>query len=167
MLASITAAYSDTRAADLSWSIGEAPRPVLASMRVAYGPIRLDLCVLGASHQAVLDTPLGRCSEIVACRPGAPGGLPAEVVQELPGMRYTFRAQVRQLSRTDFAAAVTRLRTGLRGHPRAMLGVFPGVVDAVTALQADDGRGGIGWRTWHAYPQTSELVVTRTQATPQ
>jgi Protein of unknown function DUF2617 len=167
MLANITASYADTRAADLSWSIGEAPRAGLASLQVGHGHLRLDLRVLGASHQAVLDTPAGRCAEIVACRPGAPAGLPAEVVEELPGLRYAFRARVRQLPAEELAAAVARLRARLRAHPWAILGVFPGADNAVTALQADHERGGIGWRTWHAYPQTGELVLTRTRATPQ
>jgi hypothetical protein len=132
--------------------------------RVASPEGDLDLRVLGASHQAVLDTPVGRCSEIVACRPGAPAGLPAEVVEELPGLRYTFRARVRQLSAEELAAAAARLRARLCGHLRAIVGVFPGNTDALTALQAEPERGGIGWRTWHVYPQTGELVLTKTRA---
>jgi len=167
MLAGITVPYADTRAADLGWSLGGEPREALALLRVAHGPALLELRVLGASHQAVLDTPAGRCSEVVACLPGGPAGLPAEAIEELPGLRYAFRAQVWQLTGRQLAAAVARLRTDLGGHERAMLGVFPGADDAVTGLRADPMPIGIGWSTWHAYPQTAEMVVTRTRVTPR
>ena len=29
-------------------------------------------------------------------------------------------------------------------------------------LDRDPPAGGLGWRTWHAYPQTNELVLTET-----
>jgi hypothetical protein len=167
MLAAITVPYADTQAADLGWSLGGGPRDALALLQVAYGSALLELRVLGASHQAVLDTPAGRCSEVVACLPGAASGLPAEAIEELPGLRYAFRAQVWQLTRRQLAAAVARLCSELGGHARAVLGVFPGVPDAVTGLRADPMPTGIGWSTWHAYPQTAELVVTRTRVSPR
>ncbi|MFD0785789.1 DUF2617 family protein, partial [Micromonospora azadirachtae] len=46
----------------------------------------------------------------------------------------------------------------------ALVGVFPGDPDAVTALAVRSGSPGgeVAWRTWHAYPQTNELVLTET-----
>ena len=59
---------------------------------------------------------------------------------------------------------VAALRADLADDPYALVGVFPGDVDAVTALSVrpDPPDGTVGWRTWHAYPQTNELVLTET-----
>ena len=59
---------------------------------------------------------------------------------------------------------IAGLRADLADDPYALVGVFPGDADAVTALavRTDLPHGSLGWRTWHAYPQTNELVLTET-----
>jgi hypothetical protein len=153
VLVNLDTPYADTTAADLTFALGLPVRPALSVLDLPAAGLQLRL--LGASHQAVL---AGRCVETVACLPGRPPSLPSAV--DDPAAGYRFAAEVRRLDR----AALAALRESLADDPFALIGVFPGSPDAVTGLRADVGPGGItGWRTWHAYPQTGELVVTRTE----
>lgn len=160
MLATLDVPYVDTRAADLVWTLDHVVLPALA-VAVA-GP--LELRVLGASHQVVLDDLV----ETVACLPGEPGEpvrLPGDVRREAGGWTYRFRATVEELP-----AAVLRTRVGelrrLADEPSAVVAAFPSDPDAVTALRADRfGAGAAGWSTWHAYPGAGQLVTTWTELT--
>lgn len=162
VLVSLDAPYADTTAGDLTFALGlpELPAvpelPALHELRLPGIGLRLRL--LGASHQAVLD---GRCVETVACLPGRPPSLPATVAE--PGAGYRFAAQVRRLAPAAMTAAVAGLRNRLAADAQALVGVFPGSPDAVTALRARRVGRAVAWHTWHAYPQTGELVVTRTR----
>lgn len=49
----------------------------------------------------------------------------------------------------------------VEGHPRGLVGVFPGDPSAFTALVTQGGVDRLLWRTWHAYPQEGRLVCTR------
>jgi hypothetical protein len=177
MLVTLDAPYVDTTAADLSFALGLAEQPALhvldlplpavgsgaetgsrTSLRASSGLLRLRL--LGASHQVVLRAGADELVETVACLPGQPPALPAAVDS---GGGYRFTARVHRLTADAFTGQVTALRGRLTADPQALVGVFPGSRDALTALQArfdDDGR--IHWATWHSYPQTTELVQTET-----
>jgi hypothetical protein len=154
LLVRLEAPYADTTAGDLSFALGLPEQPALHVLEIPAAGLRLRL--LGASHQVVL---ADRCVETVACLPGRPPSLPAAV--EDAG--YRFAATVHRLEPAALSQAVARLRERLAGDPYALVGVFPGDRDAVTALHARVGRDSAGWRTWHAYPQTGELVITRTE----
>jgi hypothetical protein len=56
----------------------------------------------------------------------------------------------------DHSAAAIAQAVG--ADPRGLVGVFAG--DAFTALRAEPHGAGVRWETWHAYPQTGELVHT-------
>ncbi|MEH1014875.1 DUF2617 family protein [Micromonospora sp. CPCC 206060] len=172
MLVSLDTPYADTTAADLSLALDGPERPALHVLAVELpGQVAVRLRLLGASHQVLLDAPGTNRSETVACLPGAPPSLPSRV--EDPDGRYRFAAEVLRLSRTELAARMAVLRTELVNDPYALIGVFPGDQDAITALRVRldpaglaDGAGEPGatvhWQTWHAYPQTGELVQTET-----
>lgn len=167
MLTRIRAQAPPGRAADLDLAFDHAFGPKkahsLASIRVAHGNARLELHVLFGSHQAVLTTPGGRCSELVAARPGHGGGLPETLTQApWPGLRYTFRSSVQQLSSWEFSYAIFRLRTDLDSRPGAILGTFDGDGGDAIGLRADRVPAGIRWSAWHAFPAAGELVSTRT-----
>ncbi len=124
----------------------DAPRAdTLETLRVEVGGVVVELGLLGHSHQICA----GEIVETVACLPGRAGDLPPA----LAGDGYTFTATVEPLDAT--AAAIA---TRVAADPYGLVGVFAG--NAFTALRAEPHAGGVRWETWHAYPQTGELVHT-------
>jgi hypothetical protein len=161
VLVSLEAPYVDTSAADLSLALGGPVRPALHVLDLALPDgARVHLRLLGASHQVMLAAPGTELTETVACLPGRPPDLPATVHDARTGYRFT--ATVRRPD--DLHGEIVALRAELADDPYALVGVFPGDPDAVTALRVrPDGSGRtVGWQTWHAYPQTNELVLTET-----
>ena len=172
MEARLQVPYRDTAAGDLVWRLGEPRRPAVAALELEVAGGRLELRLLGSSHQVVFtvaDSTGGRAvvSEIVACGTGAPG-LPPTAHRLVDGWVYEFRAATRQLPAGCFGRRVDALVARLAGHPAAIVGRFPGSPHAVTALVAGSRRGGtaIRWRTWHSYPQEQRLVSTATTVRP-
>jgi hypothetical protein len=172
MLAALDTVYADTRADALSFALGLPAMDALAVLPLTCSGVRVELRLLGASHQVMA----GPVSETVACLPGRPGPLPAAVRETVGGWSYDFTAGVRGYDRQGFESAVTGLRARLADRADALTGAFPGSPYAVTALVLDrapdpagapgTGAGAgpvIGWRTWHAYPQSMEIVATRTR----
>ncbi|SEG42551.1 Protein of unknown function DUF2617 [Thermomonospora echinospora] len=153
--------YLDTRADALSFALGLAPLDALAVLPVERAGIRVEMRLLGASHQVFA----GPVSETVACLPGRPVPLPGGMRTEVDGWTYDFGASVQSYdSGLTFTATVRELCARLADRDDALTGTFPGSPYAVTALalDGDPGTGTLGWRTWHAYPQTRQIVVTRT-----
>ncbi|MEU2660908.1 DUF2617 family protein [Micromonospora sp. NBC_01740] len=163
MLVTLDAPYVDTSAADLSLALDDVERPALHVLDLDLPDgVRLRLRLLGASHQVVLHAPGAALTETVACLPGRPPELPGAVRDEASG--YHFTATVLRPAGAGLSEQVAALRADLADDPYALVGVFPGDVDAVTALavRPDPPAGTLAWRTWHAYPQTNELVLTET-----
>ncbi|TYB37943.1 DUF2617 family protein [Micromonospora sp. AP08] len=159
MLVALDAPYVDTRAADLSLALGGPERPALHVRELTLpGGLRLRLRLLGASHQVIC----GDLTETVACLPGRPPHLPDALHDETAGYRFT--ATVLRPAGDGLRTRVAALRAELADDPYALVGVFPGDEDAVTALAVRPAPpdGSVAWRTWHAYPQTNELVLTDT-----
>jgi hypothetical protein len=183
VLVSLDAPYVDTSAGDLSLALGGPELPALYVLDLDLpGGQRLRLRLLGASHQVLLDAPADRpaepagaapavltetpvLTETVACLPGRRPDLPATVHQ--PESGYTFTANVLRPQAGGLSSRVAALRAELADDPYALVGVFPGDPDAVTALAVvpNPAPGTVRWRTWHAYPQTNELVLTETVVT--
>lgn len=159
VLVALRTPYVDSRAADLSLTLGGPELPALAvrDLDLPGGP-RLRLRLLGASHQVVA----GTLTETVACLPGRRPHLPDTLHDATAGYRFT--ATVLRPAGDGLRTRVAALRAELAGDPYALVGVFPGDEDAVTALAVapDPPAGAVAWRTWHAYPQTNELVLTET-----
>ncbi|MFI6331404.1 DUF2617 family protein [Micromonospora chersina] len=159
MLVALDAPYVDTRAADLSLALGGPERPALhvRELTLPRG-LRLRLRLLGASHQVIC----GDLTETVACLPGRTPHLPDALHDETAGYRFT--ATVLRPAGDGLRTRVAALRAELADDPYALVGVFPGDEDAVTALAVRPAPpdGSVAWRTWHAYPQTNELVLTET-----
>ena len=162
MRATLTAPYADVRAADLVLELDAPEAPALETLELALGAFRLELRLLGHSHQAVVTAPGFALSETVSCRPG--GGedarLPGARAVRRDGRAYAFSAAVSGLDELDRAALVA----AVAADPRGLVGVFGGQAGAFTALRGTaverPGASGVGWETWHAYPQTGELVRT-------
>lgn len=171
MLITLDVPYADTTAADLSFALGLPEQPALHVLDVPV-PGRpgaaLRLRLLGASHQVVLRAGATELVETVACLPGRPPSLPAAVHERERGYRFT--ATVQRLSLDEISARAAVLRRALADDPHALVGVFPGDEDAITALHVQVGAADarateVSWRTWHAYPQTGEMVETETAVT--
>lgn len=158
--------YADSDAAMLGFAVGLPVIEPLGELIVdapAGRGTAVSLRLLGASHQVVIDTGSGIFTETVACHPGtASGGLPGRITRRVCGAHYTFHGNVRV--ETDGARhAAAALRERLAGRRHALVGVFPGSPDAITALLADPApdRRAIRWQTWHLYPRTGEIAHTR------
>jgi hypothetical protein len=163
MLTTIHTSFNDTRANDLAWALGREPLPSLATLELELTKTRVQLRVLGASHQVLLDSPEGACSETVACMPGSNTPLPLGVSKRLGNFEYEFAARVESLSAGSFAGRAQELIALVADHPHGLAGIFPGDPNAFTALMAQRWGGQVHWRTWHAYPQERRLVATRTR----
>ncbi|MFD4760718.1 DUF2617 family protein [Streptomyces sp. NPDC058439] len=163
MLTTLQTAYSDTRAADLAWALGREPLPALAVLDLDLAGARLQMRLLGASHQVLLEEDRGTCSETVACIPGSSTPLPLGVAKRLGEWEYEFAARVETLSAGSFAGRAQELLALVADHPHGLAGTFPGSPHAFTAMLGQRTEDQVRWRTWHAYPQEGQLVVTRTR----
>ncbi|WP_067970520.1 DUF2617 family protein [Nocardiopsis trehalosi] len=166
MRQTIAGPFADTRAADLVWSLDHPPIAPLASRVVRAGAGRVELRVLGASHQILVDLPDHALTETVACLPGADPGLPGHTAAPVGGRHYDFASRVERPGPDHFASRVDDIVRAVDGHPGGLLAEFPGAPYAVTALIATAAARTVHWRTWHAYPQTGELVVTTGSSAP-
>lgn len=164
MLIEVRQPYVDVSAQDLTLTLGAPPAPALDVLHVTTGGERIELRLLGFSHQALV----GSLSETVACVPGVAGSLP---LRRTSG-GYDFRARVERHSDEAYATRAAALIAAAADDPHALAGVFadaPGAaarrdarLPAFTALAARPlaGGRGIAWTTWHGYPQSGEIVVT-------
>ncbi|POM25014.1 hypothetical protein BTM25_36550 [Actinomadura rubteroloni] len=154
MLAPLDTPFADTRADALRFALGLPPLDALAVLAVPCGTRTVELRLLGASHQIIC----GDVSETVACLPDTGAPLPGRY--DTASYAFTARTE-RHADDAAFARAVAAVRADLDGRRDALTGAFPGSPHAVTALLAEPS--GLGWRTWHAYPQTREIVMTRSR----
>lgn len=163
MRATLDTPYADARADALSFALGLPPMDALAVLPVERAGLTVELRLLGASHQVIA----GPLSETVACLPGEAEPLPGRADATVPGWAYEFAATTAAHSDdTAFARAVEAVCARLADRGDALTGDFPGSRHAVTALALEEpppDEAGIGWRTWHAYPQTREIVMTRSR----
>ncbi|MFI5941407.1 DUF2617 family protein [Streptomyces uncialis] len=163
MLTTLTTSYTDTSASDLAWALGREPLPALATLDLELSGTKLQLRLLGASHQVLLEEERGICSETVACIPGSSTPLPLGVAERVGDWEYEFAARVETLSSGQFTGRAQELIALVSDHPNGLAGVFPGDPHAFTAMLAQRHEGHVHWRTWHAYPQDGQLVATRTR----
>ncbi|MEU8800279.1 DUF2617 family protein [Spirillospora sp. NPDC048819] len=163
MRTSLHTPYADARADALSFALGLPPLDALAVLPVEQAGVTVEFRLLGASHQVIA----GPLSETVACLPGDADPLPGRASTSVPGWSYEFAATTAAHSDdTAFGRAVEAVCARLADRGDALTGAFPGSRHAVTALALENHAledGGIGWRTWHAYPQTREIVMTRSR----
>lgn len=167
MISELAVAYADTKAADLTWTLAGERRPSLASVVLPLSERRtLGLHVVGSSHQVLLAVDGFELVETVAC-PAAPSdltaGLPAHARRDLKVGAYEFSSHVTRHSSFELARHVDAVCDQLRRRADAVVARFPGSAEAITALACENTATSAGWRTWHSYPQTGELVVTSSQ----
>lgn len=155
----LTTPYRDTDADQLSFTLDYPDCEALAVRDLTVGGLNVQLRLLGASHQVFA----GPVRETVACLPGVEGGLPEMAAQDFHEWKYSFTARVQDFTAPEFSAQVERIRSRSDESPLALHGIFPGSPDAVTAMTVQRHSTGLGWHTWHTYPQSHRIVATRTR----
>ncbi|MDI3407845.1 DUF2617 family protein [Streptomyces cavernicola] len=163
MLTTLQTSYTDTRADDLAWALGREPLPALAALDLQLQDVKVQLRLLGASHQVIIEQGDSSCSETVACIAGSSTPLPLGVAKRVGDWEYEFAARVETMSSGSFAGRAQELLALVSDHPNGLAGVFPGSPHAFTALLVQRQDDQVHWRTWHAYPQEGQLVATRTR----
>lgn len=152
--------YMDTRASQLRLRLGPTSEPALLTRILeARSDVSLRLEVLGSSHRLTLRVGSDELVETVACDPAMSDDelLPTTFDATIRGMAYGFRATIDPLPATATQLCADLIDQG------ALVGVFPGHPGAFTAVLADNltpQSRSATWRTWHAYPQSGELVRT-------
>lgn len=167
MPTALSVPFVDTRASDLVWTLDEPQMPHLVAHTLYRWGMRVDLRVLGASHQVVVTDATDPRSrplvETVACLPGQVGHLPDTVTRGTTAGRYEFRADVEIVPTDQLAHRVESLRREADLADHGIAAAFPGDPLALTVLLVDPpSPAEVSWRTWHTYPQHDELVSTVT-----
>lgn len=163
MIATLEVPFRDTRTADLGFRLtsGEiGPRPALACLQLDLGEVRLELRILGGSHEARAHVAGEGLSEVVACDAPGAGALPASHEAPAAAGPYRFQSQGVRLGPTALVSAAERLAAEVGASPWGIVGRFPGHPAALTALSAAPRADGIRWASWHLYPGAGELVWT-------
>jgi hypothetical protein len=160
MLAEIAAPFVDARASDLALALDGPPEPAFCHLHAELAGFQVELRVLGCSHQVRVRRGEQELSEVVACRRGAAPGLPPVLERLGVGLAYAFRSRTLTYEPDDFAAEAVDILKRVGERPGELVGVFPGLAHAFTALRARPTDTGVCWRSWHAYPQTHEIVRT-------
>lgn len=161
--------FADARADQLRLRLGATDTPALLARTLDVPGVpggELLLEVLGSSHRVTLRRDgAADVIETVSCDIDQHGGtdaLPADHDALVAGATYAFRSHVEPLGACTATASLADelVASG------ALVAAFPGHPQAITAVRADvDEPAAVSWRTWHAYPQTDELVVTSTRVT--
>lgn len=160
MLSHISTPYADTNAGQLSWRLGVARLPALATRSVDVPGGRCELRLLAASHQVIVELGAEEVSELVSCDPGGGASLPTAVSREFPNATYRFQSQVIGGDRKGAVRTAEWLTDTYADHPHAIVGVYPGSPHAITAVVVAPGPP-LSWLTWHVYPQTGEVAATQ------
>lgn len=154
-------AFIDSRAADLALTLEADDQPALAIRGGRLAAFDVELRLLGASHQVVVNGAGLRLRETVACLPGVDPFLPSQWECE----DYSFRAGVSAHDEQALHTFIDRLGDQIRtanDRSLGLIGSYPGQPLAVTAVRArlDASLPILRWETWHTYPQSGEIVYT-------
>ncbi|QVQ53456.1 DUF2617 family protein [Spiractinospora alimapuensis] len=166
MSIALSVPFVDTRASDLVWTLDHPRVPHLVAHTLERWGARVELRILGASHQVIVTGRPDAAAplvETVACLPGHVGHLPHAVSRGTAAGRYQFSANVETVPSDQLVHRVAALRRAADANEHGLAAAFPGDPLALTVLLVDaPSPGTLSWRTWHTYPQHGELVSTAT-----
>ncbi len=179
--------FADTSADDLRFSLVRPRIAPLASEIVDLQPagvtgagLRLELHVIGSSHQVILaEAARDLLIETFACPPAEVPAQAPTTATALPSWDAPVRTRgawagltghefrcTRTAHPAEFRTSVAEALDRVRAHDRHVIARFPGDRDALTALALTAaGPGHLAWETWHVYPQHAEIVHTTTALT--
>lgn len=159
--------FADSSPDDLTFGT-DAPRlPALATRSAepaAHPGTVLELRVLGASHQVVLERDGHEWVETLACRPGRGPFLPVRHRHPAPApfaRDYETGCTVTGHSPRGLRREVDGLLEACRAAPHAVVVRFAGDPTALTGICAHEDGDRLLWRTWHVYPQSRRVVRSR------
>ncbi|MCI4010951.1 DUF2617 family protein [Brevibacterium sp. ZH18] len=172
--------FADTSAEALCFSLEHTRITPLASTIIdlpGTDGLRLELHVIGSSHQVILS---GHESDAFIETFACLGDGAAETMrpdwgttQTMTGMwsgftRHRFTAQTHEVE-TSFAEAAAEVVERSSAYDNHLVVAFPGDPGALTALaltsgdDGEDGEGDMSWETWHCYPQHRQIVHSRSE----
>ncbi|WP_205697652.1 DUF2617 family protein [Conexibacter sp. SYSU D00693] len=163
MIAQLDVPFADARASNLRFSLALEEQPALGRCVVAAGGVEVELRILGASHQAIARCDGTELRETVACVPGADTAVPGWLERHDGPARYVFRSSVERPGAVALRERAAELRAAAETDAAAIVGVFPGAREALTAMLCRPVEGGAAWTTWHLYPGTGEVVRTHSR----
>jgi hypothetical protein len=149
----------DVRADGLAFTLDLPPREALAVRAWTVAGVAIEARLLDTGHQVVA----GPLVETVAQLDGFEGPLPYELHRESGGWSYGFTADVYKRDYADFNRAAVFLRDYLKGRDDVLAAVFPQRKDELGGVLIRQVRRGLEWRAWHTFPQTRQIVSTRTR----
>jgi Protein of unknown function DUF2617 len=157
----------DQHAAMLRLSI-DAPSNLRALVTVRIGNAIVE--ILGGSHRVSVTGPGVSVVEELSCG-SANEAADTLVVDTIPARididPIVFVSAVDRLQPEAFAVLAEQLRNDVGGDHNGIVGVFPGHRNALTAIQVHQTDNLVaGWRTWHCYSETCEVVMTTTTLRP-
>ena len=168
MIVSIDLPFADVRAGSLRYSVAPERHDALVEHALKLAGYRLELRVLGHSHQAIAAGPNGSFHETLACLERAAGSArPERFAHELARDRYEFESSLDRPGRAGVEARAREVTAALAADPHAVVAAFPGLDGAITALAATRHEHGIAWTSHHLYPQAGEIVTTRSRVLPR
>lgn len=147
------------QADELSSTLDEPPLGPLAVRGWRIAGVDVQARLLPTGFQVVA----GPCVETVAQLENRPGPLPYHLGRELGGWSYAFTADVYRRDYADFTRAVAFLRRYLTGRDDALAASFPGRQDVLCGVLVRQVRRGLEWRGWHTFPDTRQVVSTRSR----
>lgn len=172
--ATVDVAFTDTSAQELSFSLDHGRIAPLASDFIDLASsneqdrVRLELHVIGSSHQVILsDNDTDSFIETFACL-GDDERPDWNTTRTTTGTwsgftRHQFRCELTDVDGafTDAAAEVVRRSNA---HGRHLIVDFPGEPGALTALALTKSTPEqVSWQTWHCYPQHRQIVHSHSE----
>lgn len=167
-------AFADTSARELRFSLDHGRITPLASRVIELPPSaeqnrsRLELHVIGSSHQVILENhDTDSFIETFACL--GEGERPEwDTTQATDGTWSGFTGHGFRCSLTDvqgsFTDAAAEVARRASAHDDHLVVDFPGEPGALTALAlTHSSPGEVAWQTWHCYPQHGQIVHSQSE----
>ncbi len=155
--------FADVNASELTLQLNGETREGVARIQVVLGDITIEPVILGSSHQVVVSGSGGlRLVETVAADAGG-HPLPEEATHLDGGIDYLFQSQTRHYrSSSAFVRSVGDIRSRCaQDRYESIVVCSPDSPSALTAVAVERDRP--AWTSWHAYPETGEIVRTRSE----
>lgn len=163
-------AFTDVSAAALRFTLDHDPITPLASrfVDVPAGTedphIRLELRVIGSSHQVIVDDDFIETFACLGAGEAPDWGRERSTDGTWAGFsRHRFTCTLTEVP-GDFAAAAAEVVRRSGAHDDHLVVSFPGDPSALTALaltRVDPDR--LAWQTWHCYPQHRQIVHSHSE----